>query len=121
MRCRTQTLSPPGGPVQLGLGELRRAVREQAGLDVVSLVPAGGESGAAFWLRERDGCVWLLKVTREPVSGLRALDAMTGRLALAATRRPGCGPSASWAGRRSGSRSGCPVVISAWRAETLTA
>jgi hypothetical protein len=71
---------PARGPVQLGLGELRRAVREQAGLDVVSLVPAGGESGAAFWLRERDGAAWLLKVTREPVSGLQALDAMTGRL-----------------------------------------
>jgi hypothetical protein len=55
-------------------------VREQAGLDVVSLVPAGGESGAAFWLRERDGAAWLLKVTREPVSGLQALDALTGRL-----------------------------------------
>ena len=46
---------PARGPVPLGLGELRRAVHEQAGLDVVSLVPAGGESGAAFWLRERDG------------------------------------------------------------------
>jgi hypothetical protein len=47
---------------------------------VVSLVPAGGESGAAFWLRERDGAAWLLKVTRAPVSGLQALDATTGRL-----------------------------------------
>lgn len=71
---------PARGPVSLGPAELRRAVREQAGLDVVSLVPAGGESGAAFWLRERDGAAWLLKVTREPVSGLQALDAMTGRL-----------------------------------------
>ena len=61
-------------------GELVRAVREQAGLDVVSLVPAGGESGAAFWLRERGGGAWLLKITSEPVSGLRTLDAMTGRL-----------------------------------------
>jgi hypothetical protein len=68
------------GPGELDLGELRRAVREQAGLDVVSLVPAGGESGAAFWLRERDGAAWLLKITQTPVSGLQALDAMTGRL-----------------------------------------
>lgn len=55
-------------------------MREQAGLDVVSLVPAGGESGAAFWLRERDGTTWLLKVTPAPASELRALDAMTARL-----------------------------------------
>ena len=55
-------------------------MREQAGLDVVSLVPAGGESGAAFWLRERGGAAWLLKITPEPVSGLQALGAMTGRL-----------------------------------------
>ena len=55
-------------------------MREQAGLDVVSLVPAGGESGAAFWVRERDGATWLLKVTLAPVSELRALDAITGRL-----------------------------------------
>jgi hypothetical protein len=55
-------------------------VREQAGLDVVSLVPAGGESGAAFWVREHGGATWLLKVTPAPVSELRALDAITGRL-----------------------------------------
>ena len=55
-------------------------MREQAGLDVVSLIPAGGESGAAFWLRERDGAAWLLKVTPAPVSGLQALDALTARL-----------------------------------------
>ena len=84
MRCRTQTLSPPGAlpraPAGLREAELREAVRAQAGLDVVSLVPAGGESGAAFWLHERDGTSWLLKTTREPVSSLRALEAMTGRL-----------------------------------------
>jgi hypothetical protein len=55
-------------------------VRAQAGLDVVSLVPAGGESGAAFWLHERDGTAWLLKLTPAPVSDLQALDAMTARL-----------------------------------------
>jgi hypothetical protein len=55
-------------------------VREQAGLDVVSLTPAGGESGAAFWLRERDGAAWLLKLTAAPVSGLQALDAISARL-----------------------------------------
>jgi hypothetical protein len=67
-------------PGELGLGELRRAVREQAGLDVVSLVPAGGESGAAFWVRERGGAAWLLKVTPASVTSLQALDALTGRL-----------------------------------------
>ena len=62
------------------MAELREAVRAQAGLDVLSLVPAGGESGAAFWLHERGGTSWLLKTTREPVSSLRALEVMTGRL-----------------------------------------
>ncbi|MGH3070115.1 MAG: hypothetical protein ACRDMI_16240, partial [Streptosporangiaceae bacterium] len=65
---------------ELTTGELGRAVREQAGLDVVSVVPAGGQSGAAFWLNERDGAAWLLKVTPAPVSDLQALDAMTARL-----------------------------------------
>ena len=67
------------GP-ELGPGELLGAVRAQAGLDVMSLVPAGGESGSAFWLHEREGAAWLLKVTPAPVSDLQALDAMTGRL-----------------------------------------
>jgi hypothetical protein len=110
------------GPGELDLGELRRAVREQAGLDVVSLVPAGGESGAAFWLRDRDGAAWLLKVTSAPVSGLQALDAMTGRLrarGYPAPRLRAVGQLPT--GGRSGSRSGCPVVISAWRTGTLTA
>ena len=83
------------------------AVREQAGLDVVSLVPAGGESGAAFWLNERDGISWLLKTTPEPVSSLRALDDMTGRLrergypaprlrAIGEAGRPGSSSSRFW-------------------------
>jgi len=85
----TRRTGEPGpdelGPGELragesGPGELRRAVREQAGLDVVSLVPAGGASGAAFWLRERDGTGWLLKVSPAPLSSLQALDAMTARL-----------------------------------------
>jgi hypothetical protein len=57
----------------------------EAGLDVVSLVP----SGAAFWLHERDGAAWLLKVTPAPVSGLQALDAMTARLILGDSGEPG--------------------------------
>jgi hypothetical protein len=59
-------------------------VREQAGLDLVSLRPAGGESGAAFWARERGGGAWMLKIAPGPAAGavnsLHALEAVTGRL-----------------------------------------
>jgi aminoglycoside phosphotransferase (APT) family kinase protein len=59
-------------------------VREQAGLDLVSLRPAGGESGAAFWARERGGATWMLKIAPGPAAGvadaLDALQAVTGRL-----------------------------------------
>jgi len=59
-------------------------VREQAGLDLVSLRPAGGESGAAFWARERGGATWMLKIAPGPAAGaadaLDALRAVTGRL-----------------------------------------
>ena len=59
-------------------------MREQAGLDLVSLRPAGGESGAAFWARERGGATWMLKIAPGPAAGvadaLDALQAVTGRL-----------------------------------------
>ena len=59
-------------------------MREQAGLDLVSLRPAGGESGAAFWARERGGATWMLKIAPGPAAGaadsLDALRAVTGRL-----------------------------------------
>lgn len=59
-------------------------MREQAGLDLVSLRPAGGESGAAFWARERGGGTWMLKIAPGPAAGavnsLHALEAVTGRL-----------------------------------------
>jgi hypothetical protein len=64
--------------------ELVQAVREQAGLDVVSLTPAGGESGAAFWARERGGGTWVLKIAAGPAAEaaaqLRVLDTVTGLL-----------------------------------------
>ena len=69
---------PPASP------ELIRAAREQAGLDLVSLRPAGGESGAAFWARERGGATWMLKIAPGPaaaaVNSLHALEGVTGRL-----------------------------------------
>jgi phosphotransferase family enzyme len=47
-----------------GPGELRRALREQAGLDLASLVPAdGGESASTFLATGRDGTVSVLKVS----------------------------------------------------------
>lgn len=47
-----------------GPGELRRALREQAGLDLVSLVPAdGGESASTFLATGQDGTVMVLKVS----------------------------------------------------------
>ena len=74
---------PAAGP-ELVRAELIEAVREQAGLDLVSLRPAGGESGAAFWARERGGGTWMLKIAAGPAAGavdsLHALEAVTGRL-----------------------------------------
>jgi aminoglycoside phosphotransferase (APT) family kinase protein len=59
-------------------------VREQAGLDVVSLTTAGGQSGAAFWARERGGSRWMVKIAPGPAAEalrqLRALEEVTGRL-----------------------------------------
>jgi aminoglycoside phosphotransferase (APT) family kinase protein len=69
---------------ELARAELIRAVREQAALDLVSLMPAGGESGAAFWARERRGGTWMLKIAPGPAAGavgpLHELEAVTGRL-----------------------------------------
>ena len=72
---------PAASPEPAGL---RQAVREQAGLDVVSLTPAGGQSGAAFWARERGGGAWMVKIASGPaavaVPQLQALGEVTGRL-----------------------------------------
>jgi hypothetical protein len=44
-------------------GELRRVLREQAGLDLVTLRAAsGGESRTAFWATDRAGTVSVLKI-----------------------------------------------------------
>lgn len=63
-----------------GAGELREALREQAGLDLAALVPAdGGESASAFLATGRDGTVSVLKVspgaTGESVARMRELAA----------------------------------------------
>lgn len=66
-------------------GELRRALAEQAGLDVVRLAPtSGGESGTVFWAVGRDGSVSVVKII--PGAGpdipgrLRALGPVVARL-----------------------------------------
>jgi Ser/Thr protein kinase RdoA (MazF antagonist) len=66
-------------------GELLRALRDEAGLPLATLVPAGaGESGAAFWVTGRAGTVSLLKIIPEPgpemLAELRTLDATVRRL-----------------------------------------
>jgi Phosphotransferase enzyme family len=68
-----------------GADELRRALREQAGLDIVTLRPAsGGESGTAFWATDRTGSVTVVKVLpearRDVTDRLRALSAVVARL-----------------------------------------
>ena len=64
--------------------ELRRVLREQAGLDLVALTSAGGESRNAFWATDRAGTVSVLKImpdaTPEAAGYLRALDAALARL-----------------------------------------
>jgi len=64
--------------------ELLRALRDEAGLHLATLVPAGaGESGAAFWVTDHAGTVSLLKIIPEPgptaPADLRALDATVRR------------------------------------------
>ena len=66
-------------------GELGRVLREQAGLDLVTLRPAsGGESRSTFWVTDRAGAVSVLKILRgaagSAVGHLRALDATAARL-----------------------------------------
>jgi Ser/Thr protein kinase RdoA (MazF antagonist) len=66
-------------------GELLRILRDEAGLDLVTLAPAGGgESGTAFWVTDRAGKASLLKIMPGPpaesAAQLRALAAMTARL-----------------------------------------
>jgi hypothetical protein len=98
---------PPASP------ELIRAVREQAGLDLVSIRPAGGESGAAFWARERGGGTWMLKIAPGPAAGavnsLHALEAVTGRLRDRGYPAPRVRAIGQAAGRRSGLPSACPA------------
>jgi Ser/Thr protein kinase RdoA (MazF antagonist) len=64
---------------------LLRVLRDEAGLDLAALAPAGvGESRAAFWVTDRAGTVSLLKIMPGPAQAalthLRALDAMVGQL-----------------------------------------
>jgi Ser/Thr protein kinase RdoA (MazF antagonist) len=66
-------------------GELRRALAEQAGLDVVRLAPAdGGESGTVFLATGRDGSVSVVKIMPEAgpdmADRLRALGLVVARL-----------------------------------------
>src|SRR5215472_11747736 len=74
-----------GGGREWSAGELRRVLREQAGLDVVVLRAAGaGEWRIAFWVRDRGGTVSVLKIMPgappEAAGHLRALDAVLARL-----------------------------------------
>jgi len=66
------------------LSEVRRVLREQTGLDIVTLRPArGGESGAVFCGVGRAGSVSVVKVWPEASGAadrLRALPTMTARL-----------------------------------------
>ncbi len=65
-------------------GELRRVLREHAGLDVVAVRTAGGESRGAFWVTDRAGAVSVLKIMPDAppeVAGqLHMLDAVLARL-----------------------------------------
>jgi Ser/Thr protein kinase RdoA (MazF antagonist) len=66
-------------------GELRRVLREQAGLDVAAVRPAGaGESRSVFWVTDRAGTVSVLKILPDAPPGaagyLRELDAVLARL-----------------------------------------
>jgi hypothetical protein len=65
--------------------ELRVILREQAGLDLQTLVPTSdGESKSAFWATDRTGTVSVLKVDRsgsaQTLSRMRALDSVLARL-----------------------------------------
>jgi len=74
-----------------GVGELRRVLREQSGLDLVALVPAdGGESASTFLATGRDGSVSVLKIssgaTSDSVARLRELVAGLRRRGYPAAR-----------------------------------
>ena len=74
-----------GGGSEWPSGDLRRVLREQAGLDVVALSAVGaGESRSAFWVRDRAGTVSVLKImpgaSPQAAGHLRALDAVLARL-----------------------------------------
>lgn len=73
-----------GRQIAARLGELSRVLREQAGLDIVTLQPAsGGESGAVFWAAGRAGSVSVVKVLPQApgvADRLRALPAVVARL-----------------------------------------
>jgi aminoglycoside phosphotransferase (APT) family kinase protein len=61
-----------------GAGELREALREQAGLDLAALIPAdGGESATVFLATGQDGTLSVLKVslgaTSESIARMREL------------------------------------------------
>jgi len=67
------------------LDALRRALREQAGLDIATLRPAsGGESATVWWATDRAGSVTVVKVMPEAgpdaPDRLRALPAVVARL-----------------------------------------
>jgi Ser/Thr protein kinase RdoA (MazF antagonist) len=82
--CRRLVRVADGG-TGLPPGELRRLVRQHAGLDFAALTPAsGGESRTAFWVTDRAGTVSVLKIMPgaglEAVSHLRALDLVAAQL-----------------------------------------
>jgi Ser/Thr protein kinase RdoA (MazF antagonist) len=74
-----------GGSRQWRPGELRRVLREQAGLDVVAVrAVSAGESRSAFWVTDHAGMVSVLKIMPgagpEAADHLRELDAVLARL-----------------------------------------
>lgn len=70
--------------MRLSAEQVRHIIREQAGLDLPIVSPAGdGQSAAAFWVTDASGQTGLLKIAPGPgaaaVSYLRALDDVLGR------------------------------------------
>ncbi len=56
------TVKMADGITECSSDELRRVLREQAGLDLIALAPAqGGESKSTFWATDRAGTVSVLK------------------------------------------------------------
>jgi hypothetical protein len=75
----------PGQTAASRPDELRRALYEQAGLDIATLRPAsGGESGTVWWATDRAGSVTVVKVMPEAAPDvaerLRALPTLVARL-----------------------------------------